>query len=183
MKNYTAFLTMTILCLIFLTSADKAFAAPPNDNFAGAMPLVLQNSTVGVTTNNSGATKQAGEPNHAENVGGKSVWFSFTPTTTKLIRINTVDTNFDTLLAVYTGSAVNNLTLVGYNDDCNTVCGQASTVDLMMSAGTTYYIAVDGLNDGGNIGEGNFKIVLLEFDAPAQDNLNSAYALGFSFRG
>jgi hypothetical protein len=183
MKNYTAIFTMIILGMIFSASANEAFAAPSNDNLANATPLVLSGGTTSVTTNNAGATKQAGEPDHAENTGGKSVWFKITPTTTKVIRINTTDTTFDTLLAVYTGSAVNNLQLVGYNNECNSLCGGASTVDLMLTAGTTYYIAVDGSNENGIVGEGSFKIVLLEYDAADNNDINRAYNLGASYFG
>lgn len=154
-------------------------AAPSNDNFAGAVPMVLAEGVAEITTNNIDSTKEPGEPNHAENAGGRSVWFSFTPAATTAVRINVVDTTFDTLLAVYQGTNVNNLTLVGYNDDCTSLCG-ASTVDLMVIAGQTYYIAVDGFNDFGNVGSGSFKIVILNTTTPDQDNFASAYNLGTS---
>lgn len=182
MKKITAILTM-VLGLMFSGLSQNASAAPPNDSFANATPLVLQNGTIGLTTNNLDATKETGEPDHAGNAGGKSVWFSFTPAATTVIRINTVDTTLDTLLAVYTGTSVSNLTLVSYNDDCSNNCGQASTVDLMVTAGTTYYIAVDGFNDSGAVGAGNFKIVILDNGAPFQDNFSSAYPLGSSHSG
>lgn len=174
---------IAILTAVILSFGLTAQAAPSNDGFSSAMPLVVQNGSASFITNNVGATKETGEPNHAENAGGKSVWFSFTPTATTVVRINLVDTTLDTLLGVYTGTNVNNLTLVGYNDDCNTSCGQASTVDLMVVAGTTYYIAVDGFNDSGTISTGNFKIVILDNGTPFQDNLQGTYDLGFSARG
>lgn len=184
MKNYKHIFLMIILVLI-TAGGVKAGDAPSNDSFAAAMPLVISDGTASITTNNMSASKEIGEPNHAENLGGKSVWFKFTPTVSRVIRVNTTDNIFDTLLAVYTGSAVNSLQLVGFNDDgqANPAFGGASTVDLMMTAGTTYYIAVDGSNFEGNVQEGSFKISLIEFDAPPQDNFNSAYDLGYSFRG
>ena len=185
MKNYAPIFLALIFGLLTFTNAEAGCLVVANDSFASAVPLVISDGTAAVTTNNICATKETGEPDHAENPGGKSVWFKFTPTVTKVIRVNTTDNIFDTLLAVYTGSSVNNLQLVGYNDDgqANPAFGGASTVDLMMTAGTTYYIAVDGLNSEGNVEEGNFKISLIEFDAPPQDNFNSAYDLGYSFRG
>lgn len=187
MKNY-AVIALSIIILVLATGTNVTAGcgtAPANDNFATAAPLVLSGGTAAMTTNNFCATKEAGESNHAENTGGSSVWFKFTPLATRVIRINTVDNTFDTLLGVYTGDSVDNLQLVGYNDDGRIIpaFGGASTVDLMMTAGTTYYIAVDGLNSEGNIEQGNFKIVLLEFDAPSQDNFDSAYDLGYSYRG
>lgn len=168
---------------VFATPAGAT--APANDNFSGATPLVLAGESVSFTTSNAGASKEPGEPDHAENVGGKSVWFKYTPLATKFVRINTVDNLFDTLLAVYTGSSVGDLQMVGYNNDGspNPAAGGSSTVDLMMTAGVTYYIAVDSLNDQGTVIEGSFRIVLLQADAPFQDGLSSAYNLGYSYRG
>ena len=182
MKNYaTISLAIIILALATATNVKAGCGpAPANDNFTAAIPMVLSGGTTSVATNNICATKEAGEPNHAEDLGGSSVWFKFTPTVTKVIRINTMDTTFDTLLAVYAGSAVDDLQIVGHNNDGKTIpgWGGASTVDLMLTAGTTYYIAVDGLNTSGVIEQGNFKIALIEYDAPDQDNFVSAYDLG-----
>src|SRR5215217_5284699 len=105
MKNY-AYILLTIILGLIAAGDVTANVGPSNDNFAGAMPLVLSGGTAGITTTNVDASKEAGEPNHAEDLGGRSVWFKFTPAITKVIRINTVDTTFDTLLAVYTGNAV-----------------------------------------------------------------------------
>jgi FG-GAP-like repeat len=188
MKNYTAIFLTIISGLIFFGGAQavKAGGEPPaNDNLAGAMPLVINQGSVGVTTSNFNSTKETGEPNHAENVGGKSVWFSFTPTATNVFRINTVNNTLDTLLAVYTGNSVDNLQLVGYNDDASSSPGfnGASTVDLMLTAGTTYHIAVDGLYNNGGAGQGNFKIAIIELGIPTQNDLSGAYNLGFAHGG
>lgn len=177
MKNYVYILSVIILALMGVGVA-QAGGGPSNDNFAGAMPLVLNQGTVGVTTTNMDSSKETGEPDHAENAGGKSVWFKVTPAVTTVLRINTTDNAFDTLLAVYTGQSVNSLTRIGFNDDCHGGCGGASTVDLMVNGGTTYYIAVDGYNDNGNAGAGTFKIVLLDNGVPFQDDLLGAYNLG-----
>jgi hypothetical protein len=180
MKNYTAIFTMMILGLIILASAQAAFAVPPvNNNFANATPIVLNNSSGSVIQGNFEATKEVGEPMHAENVGGTSVWFSFTPTTTSVYRINITESTLDSLLAVYTGASLADLQSVGHNDECYVNCA-VSTVDLMLTAGTTYYIAVDGKFANGAADEGVFKIAILEFGMPLQDDLVSAYPLGTS---
>ena len=51
-------------------------AAPANDNFANA--IVLTGNTLTTSGSNVAATKEAGEPNHAGNSGGASVWWSWT---------------------------------------------------------------------------------------------------------
>lgn len=178
MKKITAILT------VILGSAALAFgAAPANNGFASAQTVVLNGSSVGVAANNADATKEAGEPDHADNAGGKSVWFNFTPQATMNVRINVMNTNFDTLLAVYTGGSVDNLTFVGSNDNCSNTCDGASTVDLMLVGGQTYRIAVDGANYGSGAASGNFSLAILSLTAPFQDNLDSAYDLGNNFNG
>jgi len=49
--------------------------APPNDDFASAK--VIKGSRVQLAVSNAGATKEFGEPDHAGNPGGSSVWFSW----------------------------------------------------------------------------------------------------------
>lgn len=123
---------------------NLAFAT--NDSFAGRVPLTGTNVTV--TGNNSAATKEttAGEPNHAGDDGGKSLWWSWTAPVSGLVTVRTCGSDFDTLLAVYTGIAVNTLTPVASNDDSDS-CGSGSTrswLQFTAIAGITYQIAVDG---------------------------------------
>lgn len=168
---------------LFALGMTLKASAPVNDSFAGGTPIVITAGSTSINATNIDATREASEPAHAGNAGGRSVWFNFTPTQTAAIRINTVDTSLDTLLAVYVGTDVGNLTLVGYNDDCSNTCGQASSVDLMMVAGTTYHIAVDGYNDNGTISTGSFRLVLLDNGSPFADNFASAVNLGSSSKG
>jgi len=60
------------------------------------------------------------------------------------LTIDTRTSNFDTLLGVYTGSAVNALTKIAANDNISGAIKQ-SEVSFTAVAGTTYKIAVDGL--------------------------------------
>ena len=65
---------------------------------------------------------------------------------------DTHGSNFDTLLAVYTGSSVGSLTLVASNDDENPPTIVSSKVTFTAQAGTAYQIAVDGFaGDSGTI--------------------------------
>jgi hypothetical protein len=183
MKNYAAIFTVIILSLVFAATARGNGGAPPaNDNFANAQTLALQNGSTSVIVNNANATKEPGEPNHAENQGGKSFWFKFTPTQTKVIRVQTTDTTVNTLLAIYTGSAVNNLQIVSFNDN-RLFADLSSNADVMMVAGTTYYIAVDGAFFQGAVSEGDIRLILFEFDKAENDDFGNATNLGFSYRG
>ena len=120
--------------------------APPfNDNFNSAAPLgSITNSRVTTAVNNVDATKEAGEPNHAGNIGGKSLWWKWTPTSATPITLTTDGSAFDTLLAVYTGTSLNNLVLVVSDDD--SAGNYASRVTFTPVLNTTYYVAVDGKN-------------------------------------
>ena len=116
---------------------------PPNDAFANAQVITGNSGTI--TATNTGATKQTGEPNHAGNAGGGSIWYAWTPTVGGSVTIDTVGSSFDTIMGVYTGTAVNALTTVASNDDIASGT-TASRVTFNVAAGTTYRIAIDGYN-------------------------------------
>ncbi|MDB6112980.1 MAG: hypothetical protein JWR69_4730, partial [Pedosphaera sp.] len=132
-----------------LGSATSAVAslstgvAPANDAFAAAQ--VISGGTGTVNGNNANATKQAGEPNHAGNAGGASVWYAWTAPSTSPATFDTTLSSFDTLLAVYTGNSVSGLTLVANNNDISTN-NSRSRLTFTPVTGTVYYIAVDGAN-------------------------------------
>jgi large repetitive protein len=104
----------------------------------------LAGSSVTANGSNIGATKEPGEPNHAGNPGGKSVWWTWSPTSGGPVTISTAGSTFNTVLAVYTGSSVSNLTLVA--SDNNSLGGtNRSRVTFTPDPCATYEIAVDGL--------------------------------------
>ena len=139
-----------ILAIIIGGFALHAFAAtPPNDNFAGAE--LVSGIQVHVTRTNVEATKEAGEPNHAGNAGGKSVWFKWTAPMSRVMTFTTNRSagNLNTLLNIYTGTALNNLTHQGSSNDINSPSDLRSFVRFVVNEGTTYYIAVDGYAESG----------------------------------
>jgi hypothetical protein len=121
-------------------------AAPANDNFANAHALV--GCTGSVNGTNISATHEGGEPTHdpGNSPGGGSAWYSWQAPSTGSVTMNTTGsgTNYDTVLAVYTGNSVNALTLVNSNDDIDTGVVTTSSVTFNATAGTVYRIAVDG---------------------------------------
>ena len=121
----------------------KTFTVGFNDNFAQRTVVSGKSGTIRGT--NVGATKQAGEPAHAGDAGGASIWYSWTAPSSGRVTIDTFDSDFDTLLGVYTGTAVNGLTPVANNDDAPfSKNSLQSTVTFNAVAGVTYQIAVDG---------------------------------------
>jgi hypothetical protein len=122
-------------------------AKPANDNFLNAIAISAGQTLTGTSV---GAIKELGEPNHGGRVGGASVWWKFTAPGNGKVAITTAGSNYDTVLGVYTGSAVNGLTSVAQNDDCNNT--RQSCVSFNATSGTIYHIAVDGyLGARGNI--------------------------------
>jgi hypothetical protein len=130
--------------LMFVASAIGANAQPANDNFANAE--VLTGIRVSVVRNNIDATKETNEPDHAQNTGGKSVWFKWTAPMSRVMSISTsrTDSNLNTLIGVYVGSSVSSLSIQGLGDDISSPVNVKSRALFTVNAGQIYYIAVDG---------------------------------------
>jgi hypothetical protein len=77
-------------------------------------------------------------------MGTNSVWYCWQAPASGLVRFDTENSNFDTLLAVYTGTRVTNLVAVASDNDSGT--NKTSRLSFQATAGTNYWIAVDGVN-------------------------------------
>lgn len=139
--------------------------APANDNFASAQ--VVTGCSGSVTGTNVSATKENFEPAHSPDGdgGGGSVWYQWQPTTSGVVTIDTSGSNYDTVLAVYTGSSVGGLTVVlqtdgtpARSDDVQLGVILHSTVTFNAVAGTVYRIAVDGYDEDAGGARGNIKL-------------------------
>src|ERR1700754_2729727 len=146
-RTVGALLAAALICLAFAASALAA--APANDDFADAQAISLDTSVSG---SNFEATKQTGEPDHAGNAGGHSVWYSWTAPRTEPIGI-TLPCQFanqsELLVGVYTGSAVDALTPVASSQGLNAACTpgiEPQQVEFEAQAGVEYKIAADGKN-------------------------------------
>jgi hypothetical protein len=113
-----------------------------------------------LSANNLKATFEPGEPLHAGKPGGKSIWYSWTPTFTGVATIRTEGSTFDTLLAVYTGSTLTSLVKVDSDEDR----GGFYTSKAFFNAfvGVEYDIAVDGFAGA----SGGFNLSWSEEDTP-----------------
>jgi len=117
--------------------------SPPNDAFVNAQAISGDSGSVSGT--NVHATKEPGEPNHAANPGGVSVWYAWTAPSDSPATFDTALSGFDTLLAVYAGSTVSNLALVASNNDIS-ASNTRSRLTFTPVPGTVYMIAVDGVD-------------------------------------
>ena len=115
---------------------------PANDNFADAATISGASGAVSLA-NTRHATTEPGEPSPSH--GSASVWYRWTAPATGDLTLTTAGSRYDTVLGVYAGSAVDNLTRVASNDNEdfeNWV--YTSRAVAHVRAGITYSIAVDG---------------------------------------
>lgn len=125
------------------------YVNPMNDMFADA---VLLSEDGGVeSVGNADATVEAGEPLHALNEGGHSIWYAWRAPHAGDLTLSTQGSNFDTLLGLYIGTDLSNLVEVASNDEAAPGSGH-SQLRLKVAANQLYYIAVDGFGGAtGNI--------------------------------
>ncbi|MGC1852371.1 MAG: hypothetical protein WA687_08035 [Solirubrobacterales bacterium] len=122
---------------------------PANDDFEASGDLQGSKSLI-IGYANIGATKQVGEPNHAGNAGGASIWFAWKAPITGSVRFSVCQASFRPLLAVYTGASLQSLQSIAQSDNpVSPGCLPANRqggVALNIDAGTVYRLAVDGFN-------------------------------------
>ena len=129
---------------VFAVLLAGCAAAPPdvpsgdNDDFADRNALSGPTGTV--AGSNLEATLEAGEPFELRStVWLRSVWWTWTAPASGAYAFDTVGSDFDTVLGVYTGNVVTALEVVGENDDA---VGLQSRVAFEAAIGTTYHVAV-----------------------------------------
>src|SRR5262249_55183459 len=115
---------------------------PANDSFAA--PVILSGQSTHLTATNAHCSRETGEPQIDGFTGGTSLWYQWTAPRTGRFQVSAVSTDFDPLLAVYTGTALNALTLAdpALNASANTKSNGALWT-LNAVAGATYMITVD----------------------------------------
>ena len=118
---------------IFNLTGDDLITARP---LSVAQPLQIVNTI--------GYSKEVGEPNHAGDPGGRSIWWKWRAPAGGTATISATGVGFNTLLGVYTGTAVDNLTPVP-SDRSLPGDTNGSSVTFTNVAGEEYFIAVDGV--------------------------------------
>lgn len=120
---------------------------PPNDDFDAATPLEGEFFGEGnsyyraeALGYNWGATKEAGEPNHAADPGGASVWYSWTAPASGTAEFRTACCPvWPPVIGLYQGESVNSLSMLGSGE----------SFAAPVSQGQTYMLAVDGQANSG----------------------------------
>ncbi len=151
---------------------------PINDRFLGRIRLAGSPSGLRIETTNQYATRDLGEPYHADVVGDSSLWWEWTPQTSGPVQLSTEGSDFDTVLAVYTGDSLASLVPVAVSDDVDSSSGVlTSLLTWSPQVGRRYLIAVDGF-DGAS---GKVSLSLAPW-APRAQNLQLTTEGVFQFR-
>jgi Zn-dependent metalloprotease/fibronectin type 3 domain-containing protein len=129
------------------TEMDHYPPPPPaaNDDFDAA--TVISSLPYTDSVNTAGATTAADDPTFScvSDKRNNSVWYRYTPDAATALTFNTTGSDYDTVLAVWTGSR-GSLTSVACNDDSG---GLQSKVTFAASAGVTYSIEIASYGAGG----------------------------------
>jgi hypothetical protein len=122
----------------------SSLAVATNDAFPGTQITGIPFNNLDVDA--SGATTAGTDPTPIvygdcdSNQGIASVWYHYTPPVNTYIFIDTIGSNYDTVLSVWTGSE-GSLSLVTCNDDIS-LDELQSKVNFSAQAGITYFIEV-----------------------------------------
>jgi hypothetical protein len=158
----------------FELTANVSNDLVPNNNFASSIDLG-SGPSVTMVGDNTQASKEAGEPDHAGNSGGKSLWWTWTAPTSGRVHLSSIQSSFTPLLSVYQGEVLSTLAVIGRNEllpyivgGCGLyveVCGPPDcpyTTDVFFQAqaGATYHIAVDGMSAYGRLVSGPLRVSL-----------------------
>ena len=143
-----------------------ASAAPANDDFAEARVAPPEAKLTGTTT---GATRQRGEPRHANTPASRSVWYRFTTTRKTTLVFQTCESRLNTVIAVYSGRSLQSLRAVDYNDNGCPTPRAGSRVAFTARPGRTYRIAVAAFQP-----KGRFTLVVRRLNAPPNDDFRDA---------
>lgn len=143
---------------------------PPNDDFAQAQEIV--GSAASVDGTNKEASREAGEPSHSALPfpADYSVWYRWTAPNSGQATIDTCTGDFNSFLAVYTGSAVNALGPIASSDD-GCASGPGAKVAFGATVGTTYQIVVAGA-DWSPYGTFTLNLELVD-DVPPKTTITS----------
>jgi Calx-beta domain len=148
--NQKTAITLIVFALGVPLAKEAAAAPPSNDSFANAANLSpAAGSPATANATNVEATLEPGEPANPAGPGSSSVWFKWQADQTETVAIDTCGSDFNTILAVYTGNQLNTLSLKASNDEGGNCGGK---VVLGVTAGQSYRISVDGYHGAkGNI--------------------------------
>lgn len=142
----------------FLGLGEAQVVPTGNDAFANAFEI--ETFPFSGVQNTISATTEPGEnltPTGCLASKGATVWYRFTAPVTATFIASTRGSNYDTMLAIYSGDSLETLTALDCDDDTG---GLQSELSLPLTQGTTYHLQAGGF--GGRAGT---LILTVDFQA------------------
>ena len=165
MKTKTFSSAVILILILALTLPMSVLAAAPsNDDFANA--TVVSQFPFNATLDTTEATVALDDPYCAGQ--GATVWYKFTPAIDVTFSIDTMGSNYDTTLSVYTGTQ-GTLNQITCNDD---YYGLQSFVQFPALAGETYYVMAGQYGSGGS--GGSLVLAVHQVIPPVNDDVDNA---------
>jgi Carboxypeptidase regulatory-like domain len=137
---------------IVLSPISAYAAAPSNDAFAGRTPITTLPFTDAQDTTDATVELDEPQPDCTGRVGA-TLWYEYTADRDTVLEADTLGSDFDTFLTIWTGDGPGSLAQVGCSDDAS---GLQSIEAFSVSAGTTYLIQVGGWE--GEFGALSFRL-------------------------
>jgi hypothetical protein len=153
---------------VALISASGALTL--SDGFAGR--TVATGSAASFSGSNSAAGDQLDEPPH-DSAARRTLWAAWTAPDNGEVTIDTLGSNFNTAIAVYTGTNLAALNPVARNRNAPNV--DQSRVVFPTRKGVTYSIAIDGETSGSN-GTALLQVAFSPRDQPAGEVGSDAFS-------
>ena len=148
MRHRIVAMVASAVALVLFGTPVAMAVAPSSDDFASAT-TVTEPLPFTDTLNTSDATADITDPEPSCLDTSHTVWYSFTPSATAFVHVDTIGSDFDTTLSVWTGTE-GNLSEVACNDD---FFGVQSRAAFEAVQGTTYSIMAGSFfdNPGGSL--------------------------------
>ena len=152
----------TIGLALVLVAAPAALAQPANDDFANATVIDASSLPFTDTVDTTEATTEADEPPSGCLYSGGTVWYSFTPSSSGVFRVDTSASSYSNAINIYSGSSLTALSYVA--------CGYwFERPTFRATAGTTYHVQV-----GGYFESGTLQLTLSQVPPPPNDDFANA---------
>ncbi len=170
----TAAVPVALIMLALMPVGPAQAAAPPNDTVNKAIEITTLPTNM--TADTRSATRDRVE---RECVSGHSVWYRYTPPASGRVKITTIGSSFDTLLAVYAGKS-SPTERIACNDDRADLTSAARPT---LTAGKHYWIAVSSCCGNRSGPGGDLMLRVYQGGTPAVNvTLDSAEAGAVSGR-
>ncbi len=133
---------LTVLGILFAAaaSASPAYAAVPTNDLIGNSTPITTAAYTNIVADVAGATTTATDP--VISCGGSqhedSVWYTFVPASSGVVSVNTLNSQYDTVLAIFKGTP-SALIEMGCNDNSG---GVTSAITMPLRGGVRYYVEV-----------------------------------------